>query len=653
MSKQGALSGMVLCGLVLIFWLPCCPLGAENSAFQESFEDAILPPGWRVDTPSGNAWRVARSRHNACDGMFALMCKGIKQARADAWCYTAAFPLLPGKQYVLRFAVKVKVSFSAEDLRVVLYGPEGTETARELYANPTVSDSICRFVEREFSVSVSGRYRLGLHYGSRDGKKLFVDAIEVKEVLPLRVMPLTIAYDTSTPYISLSLTNHTDHAFPVSLSQQDDRHSLLLPQAGVVLGPGQHKVLKISCRNQAIAGWVIRDALLLRSANDQVNARVRLFLYGNHWQDLSASAPLPFADYAIGAATDGNSIYAFAGYAGSSAARFDLQSGEWHKLTPPPDERPEPYSAVYYQGACYFMSSSSNRLYRYTYNAAGGTYQAIAGPSAFTGDVHFRRPCLAVFGSTLFVLGHVNSPGPYDIQFWQYDIPGGCWQKLPLPPVPPLLTGMAAKNGNLYVLGGRNRRYKDISRGAVYHIADRTWREAPYPAIPGGSGYPGVLLRIGGYLFFDRGRMANQVFLFKLDDPQWREWLELQAKPTFNFYAGAVAAGGRLYMMGGTRDVPLSANSVRDVCYVMSHDALIADAGPGDTVPPEGSIRLGAHTVASGGTPPYRYAWSDGAGWSSELEYPAYPAAGKTVTITLTVTDSAGHRDTDRAVYFR
>ncbi len=622
----------------------------------EGFEGSrSLPAGWSLKTLQGNPWQVAFSRYNSCEGEHTLICSGNRKNESDSWCYTSGFKLEKNNEYTLGFSLKVKISVSPESLGILLIGPDGYK--KQLFREDDIDNSLCRRIEKKFTVEEDNTYRLGIHYFSdSEGRRIFLDDISIikSEVEQFRVIPDTVFIDSSSESFSIKLINNTGDNKKLKFTDESESKIIHLQKDCIILNPYEEKEIIIHYDADRMGqSWANACTLKVKSHDNQVNEDIRVFYYGNRWLDKTKNIPLPFSDFVIGASSDGSYIYAFSGFAGSRAARFDLQNRKWQMLAPPPEDCPEPYSAVIYGDFCYFMSSSCNIMYRYQYDTEGGRYSLIPGPPDFGNGKHFRRPSMAEFGGVIYVMGHVNSPGPYDIEFWKYEIKSESWSELPLPDRPRMLSGMTVKNGRIYFMGGRDRDYLDIPGGDVYDICSESWKNAPWPSIPGNSGYPGVLLRIGSYVFFDRGRLANEIYAFKLYDSSWKKWLKLRSKPSFNFYSGCVIAEGNIHMFGGTIDVPLSKKSVRNIHYIMEHDMLIADAGKGGITSINGQIKLGGETVASGGAPPYKYFWSDGRGWYSKEKNPVYHNMRKDrIEFYLTVQDSKGNTDADAAVYF-
>ncbi len=637
--------------VLIALFLPIV-LSADEPVFYESFEGGIMPDGWSTDARSGNPWQVVFSRHHSCDGEYSLVCSGDRESISDSWCYSRDFSLKKGIDYMLSFYIKTKLSFSPESIAVSLIKSGGG--VYELFSDKDFKDSQCRSVQKEFSVDSDGLYRLAIRYFSgREGKKLFLDNPSIRKVMSLRVEPEQLFYDIASERLEIKLINSSRRELSLKISHENKSNAILLPEKPVIIGPLQETVLYIRNLNKSADWWANEDALIIESHDGEINKKIRIIQYANRWRDMTPVSPLPFSDFALGAARDSSHIYVFGGFASSVAARFDPASQKWEMLTPPPEAEPEPYSAVYYDGAFYFMSSRSNTLYRYVYSSDGGNYAKITGPDGFRADEHFRRPSMVEFAGIIYVMGHINSPGPYDIRFCQYEISTGQWKELPLPRNPRMLCGMAVKNGIIYVMGGMNRNYHEIGDGEAFDIFSGLWLDDKLPSVPGGSGYPGILLSLGGYLFFDRGRMENELYVYRPGEGAQSGWAALRPKPSFNFYSGSVMAGGSIHLMGGTVDVPLSKGCTRNVHYIMEIDRLVADAGAGGLYSHGDSRALGRGTIAVGGKPPYEYYWADGSGWESRDKTPVYEFRGTgKKEISLTVIDSEGISDTDSAVYY-
>jgi gliding motility-associated-like protein len=74
---------------------------------------------------------------------------------------------------------------------------------------------------------------------------------------------------------------------------------------------------------------------------------------------------------------------------------------------------------------------------------------------------------------------------------------------------------------------------------------------------------------------------------------------------------------------------------------------LNADAGPDNTLCPNGNVIVGGSPSGSGGQPPYTYSWSPADGLSNTTISNPTAAPGNSITYTLTVTDDTGAVQTD------
>lgn len=626
-------------------------LEANTIILQESFAKPALPEGWVTIANEGNPWQVIFNPHYACSGEYTLVCRGDREKDSDSWLISDKFNLNSGTLYEISLSLRVRTSFHPEKIAIMLIGPD--DQKREIYFDNAFNETQCYRLEREFFIDHDGLYRLAFHYHSnKGGRNIFIDDIQINKAPMVKVRPAFIAYYSDTENISFTLTNNGLKNVKLFLEYEGEG-ILIFPKGPINLKPEKTKQMTVNVQTPDKISWKIPGKIKITTEDGLFSDSIETVFFGNRWTDKSNISPLPYSDFAIGAVTDFEHIYTFSGFAGSNAARLDLTENKWELLAAPPSENPEPFSSVYFQGSFYFFDSTRNILYSYTYSECGGSYRHIPGPSEFKENEHFRRPSIVEFGGNIFAMGHTNNETPYIIQFWQYNIQKEKWTRLPCPARPRMLSGMTAKNGRIYIIGGVDSNYKDIANGEEFDIISGTWNKAPFPPVPGGAGYPGTLLNIGRYLLFDIGRTDNRIFVFKIHCPEWNEWTELHPKPLFNFYAGSVIAQGGLHMFGGTGNVPLSNQCIRDLYFIMEHDVLIADAGKGGVVRPDSTIRLGINTSAVGGTPPYNYYWSDNKGWQSELEKPLYiMGPDKKVRIELLVRDSSGQTDSDFAIFY-
>jgi len=75
--------------------------------------------------------------------------------------------------------------------------------------------------------------------------------------------------------------------------------------------------------------------------------------------------------------------------------------------------------------------------------------------------------------------------------------------------------------------------------------------------------------------------------------------------------------------------------------------ALVINAGNDTTVCAGTTVTLGGHPVATGGSPPYTFAWTPAAGLSNPSDSTPTVTVNNTTTYTLTVLDSIGNRQID------
>lgn len=145
-----------------------------------------------------------------------------------------------------------------------------------------------------------------------------------------------------------------------------------------------------------------------------------------------------------------------------------------------------------------------------------------------------------------------------------YDPRTNRWEELPPMPTPRVGPAVAALDGKIYVMGGFNRDHGTAAelevrrRVEIYDIATRTWSRGPDLLKPrawgrgvalGGKVY--VLGGVGDYTYSPGYHSGVEVY-----DPLAKTWNHRAAFEGGRYLHAAVAANGRIYVIGGWKHDP-------------------------------------------------------------------------------------------------
>ena len=126
--------------------------------------------------------------------------------------------------------------------------------------------------------------------------------------------------------------------------------------------------------------------------------------------------------------------------------------------------------------------------------------------------------------------------------------------------------GAVALDGKIYVVGGFLRNVHLDAQDAVfeYDVAADRWRTLPKLASPRGS--VGVAA-LNGKIHAIGGRDVNRVTLALHDvfDPKVGKWSPLAPLPRARDHAAVIAVDGRIHVIGGRFDTPAENTALHDV----------------------------------------------------------------------------------------
>jgi len=245
-----------------------------------------------------------------------------------------------------------------------------------------------------------------------------------------------------------------------------------------------------------------------------------------------------------------------AGTAASVAAfeRYDLRTRRYVKLEPLP-ARLNHVGVAAYKGDIYVVGGFTDQLERaeptrdaWRYRTAKRRWEAVVPmPTARGGHG------LAVVGDRLYAIGG-RSFGKRLASVDIYDLRTQTWSKGSPMPTPRDHVGVGVHVGLIYAAGGRQE--KDYSLGAFerYDPARDRWTRLPDLPRPVSSielvDVNGRLVAAGGGdALSDPAWVSGQTWAYA---PADRRWSQLAAMPQPKHGYAAAAAGGRLYVFGGS-----------------------------------------------------------------------------------------------------
>lgn len=167
-------------------------------------------------------------------------------------------------------------------------------------------------------------------------------------------------------------------------------------------------------------------------------------------------------------------------------------------------------------------------------------------------------PALAVDGAgRLYVIGGLGSVGPDQGELRRVDVfePHGAWATTaPMPTPRSGAAAVVARDGRLYVFGGRNTAEGSASDGAVYDPATDSWTDMAgsqhsrfhHSAVEAADGR---IWLFGGFISAS-GAEATDVDIFDPATGSWETWPAPSDDPR-PFAAAVAGPDGRIYMIGG------------------------------------------------------------------------------------------------------
>jgi len=158
----------------------------------------------------------------------------------------------------------------------------------------------------------------------------------------------------------------------------------------------------------------------------------------------------------------------------------------------------------------------------------------------------------------IYVPGGYTNSGTNSNTFFIYDISSNSWTQGPPLPEPRFAYGLAVWNGNIYVIGG----YPGTKTVYRFNIANNQWtiaKSIPLEFDMGGCVYLGdTIYLVGGYRRpYDQAWTRILRGIINNQNPDSITWTWGAYLPYFNFNNGACALPGKIYMIGGAKQVYL------------------------------------------------------------------------------------------------
>ncbi|KAK4876423.1 hypothetical protein RN001_012845 [Aquatica leii] len=125
------------------------------------------------------------------------------------------------------------------------------------------------------------------------------------------------------------------------------------------------------------------------------------------------------------------------------------------------------------------------------------------------------------------------------------------WCKTPNMTVSRIVPGVAALNGNIYVVGGEHG-FNSLACGERYNLQDNRWTQISSMSVPrcefGLCSWNGYLYAVGGWVGGDRGDIGDSIERY---NPQTNMWMIIGNLPQPRFSMGVVTYEGLIYLVGG------------------------------------------------------------------------------------------------------
>ena len=259
--------------------------------------------------------------------------------------------------------------------------------------------------------------------------------------------------------------------------------------------------------------------------------------------------------------------------ASDQLTRFDPRSGTYTELAPLP-ETLNHMGVVAYHGDVYALGGYGVRVDAHTgkrffrYDPATNRWSRLP-------DMPEPRAAMAIgaIGDKLIVAGGARDRIPLSTAF-AYDFDNGRWSRLPDMGSRREHVGDAVLGGKLYVLGGRAAESLAVNTAERYDPVERRWESLPPMPVPVGGDAAvaarGRVVVLGGG-DDGRGTVSGAVQEF---DPASERWSLLSGLRTARHGHGAAVAGGRIWAFGGS-----------DCAYFHETDSVeslsVKDSGPG------------------------------------------------------------------------
>ena len=274
--------------------------------------------------------------------------------------------------------------------------------------------------------------------------------------------------------------------------------------------------------------------------------------------------PAPTARTEVAGAVLGEAIYVIGGFLQDGSATgvvevFDIKSGTWSKGPELPVGVDHPMSAV-----------SSGRLFVFGGNAGGRpsseVFELVDGRWAERSEMPEPRSAggAATLGDgSIIVVGGVGAQGLATTSL-AFDVADDAWSTIQGLSSPREHLGVAAVDGDIYVVGGRNPNNVGIAE--VYTAETRIWSPLPDMPTPRGglsaAGGDDLVVAVGGE---SSTKTYQEVEVF---DIRTRKWSQLDPLLSARHGLAVVLVNGHVYAICGGTSPGLSTSGITEVISI-------------------------------------------------------------------------------------
>jgi hypothetical protein len=348
----------------------------------------------------------------------------------------------------------------------------------------------------------------------------------------------------------------------------------------------------------------------LPGSNDYVSSEAPANVPTDAWQFLS-EMPGRMMDNA--AATDGNHVYAAAGYGTANVLyRHAVGSATWETRAPCPLDLCTGGAAIigdtffYCGGYMQAMTLPADTLYKYS--ISGDNWTSAPGP--YTGTAYNWSPTVVACAGKLYYISGCNQPGATapTQQVWQYT-PGAGWAQVGSLNQGRVFANVAAYHDTIWLAGG-NAEGAALTHTEFYDPVADAWvvDNTAFPQLPEGrwgnaSGVVGDMMFVATGVN-PAGALSDTTFVFNFPSRTW----SVQTGMVLKVYrtTGCGTADNKAIVYGGST----GGFTPSDTCQFTSFAPPPAvDVGmegivaPGSAVPPESTVTPTAMIKNFGASP--------------------------------------------------